>query len=317
MNSTFKVLCNSLIILALSMLQADAQTVSTPVVGFNRISFPAGNSPQTATFIKPNIFTGSATSTSSNSLTVASASFGSFGPSASFPTHYVKITSGPLSGYVFDILSNTLTTITVDGSVSTAGASPSFVVRPHVKASELFAGNTNLAAARDTLSLFNADGSTTVLLWVGSGGSSTGWVDPQTEEAADGVVYPGQGFLLTTLNSGSFTFQGVVETSPTVVPMYPGAINLVSRANPGSSLVSLQGIGLGSSMTTGLDTVEFWSSDGNLNSTAVYLWAGLDSGGFVDAQTEEPASANIAAAQVMNVTVRAPAAWSVAPPLNP
>jgi len=308
---------NLLAVLALAATPAflHAQTTSySDVVGYNKLSFPAGNSAHTATFVKANVFQGAASSRTGTTLTVSSASFGSLAPAGGLPTHYVKITSGAMQGYVFDILSNTATSVTVDGSLSTAEATPSFVIRPHVKASDLFVGNTSLAPGSDTLTLFNENGTSTVFLWVGSD-SSTGWIDPITEAIADGVVYPGQGFILTTVGSGNFTFQGSVESTPTVSPLFPGAVNLVSLANPSSASKALQAIGLGSNMAPGSDTVEFFSTNGSLSSTGVYLWAGTD--GFIDAVTEAPAANNVQGSQVLNVTVVSPTTWKAEAPYTP
>jgi len=292
-----------------------AQTVSTPVVGFNKLTFPAGNSAHTASFIKANVFQGTASSKTANSLTASSASFGSLGPVSGLSTHYVKITSGALQGYVFDILSNTSTSVTVDGSLAAAEATPSFVIRPHVKASDLFKNNTSLSIGSDTLTLFNANGTSTVLLWVGSD-SSTGWVDPVSEAEVDAVVYPGQGFILTAVTGGTFNYQGIVETTPTVIPLFAGAVNLVSPANPSTGSKSLQLLGLGDNMAVGSDTVEFWSTNGSLASSGVYLWAG-GADGFVDAITEAPASASVATSEVLNVTVFQPTTWKSPAPLTP
>jgi len=308
---------NLLAILTLAATPAflHAQTTSySDVVGYNKLSFPAGNSAHTANFVKGNVFQGVASSKTANSLTVSSASFGSLAPAGGLPTHYVKITSGAMEGYVLDILSNTSTSVTIDGNLSTAGATPSFVIRPHVKASDLFAGNSSLSPGSDTLTLFNDNGTSTVFLWVGSD-SSTGWIDPITEAIADGIVYPGQGFILTTVGSGNFTFQGSVESTPTVSPLFPGAVNLVSLANPSSASKALQALGLGSNMAPGSDTVEFFSTNGSLSSTGVYLWAGTD--GFIDAVTEAPAANNVQGSQVLNVTVVSPTTWKAEAPYTP
>lgn len=311
-NSSPKILQAALIIVMGASCYG--QTVSTPVVGFNKLSFPAGNSAQTATFVKPAVFSGDATTVTSNSLSVSSATFGSLGPAAGLPTHYVKITSGSMAGYVLDIISNTSTSVVVDGNLSTAGSTPSFVVIPHVKVSDLFAGNSSLSPGSDTLTLFTTGGGSIVLLWVGVD-SPTGWVDPVTESPKDGIVYPGEGFILTTQGSGTFTSQGVVETKPTVVPLYPGAVNLVSMASPSSGSKALQAINLGTNLASGSDTAEFLSSNGALSSAGVYLWAG-GTDGFVDAVTEAPATSNVASSQVLNVTVIQPTTWKVDPPLS-
>ena len=69
---------NLFAILALAATPAflHAQTTSySDVVGYNQMSFPAGNSAHTATFVKANVFQGAATSRTANSLTVSSATF--------------------------------------------------------------------------------------------------------------------------------------------------------------------------------------------------------------------------------------------------
>jgi hypothetical protein len=184
-----------------------------------------------------------------------------------------------------------------------------------VKASDLFKNNTSLSIGSDTLTLFNANGTSTVLLWVGSD-SSTGWVDPVSEAEVDAVVYPGQGFILTAVTGGTFNYQGIVETTPTVIPLFAGAVNLVSPANPSTGSKSLQLLGLGDNMAVGSDTVEFWSTNGSLASSGVYLWAG-GADGFVDAITEAPASASVATSEVLNVTVFQPTTWKSPAPLTP
>ena len=293
---------------------ANSQTVSTPVVGFNKFNFSAGNTAFTATFTKPSVFSGVATSKSSTWLTVSTASFSSLGPVGGLPTHYVKITSGPLNGFVFDVVSNTGTTISVDGDLSTAGATPAFVVRPHVKVSDLFSSSSGLTDGLDTITVFNPDGTSSILLRAAAD-SSSGWVNPIDESVANAVIYPGQGFYITAATSGNFTSSGQVETTQTVVPLYAGAINLVSRASPSGSGVQLGSLGLGSGLSPALDTVEFVSNDGNLSSTAVYLWAGAD--GFVNAVDESPANQNVAGGEVMNVTVANSTRWIAPAPYTP
>ena len=63
------------------------------VVGYNKFTFPTGNSCHAATFVKANYFSGAATSKTANSLTVTGASFGSLAPSGGLPQYYVKILS--------------------------------------------------------------------------------------------------------------------------------------------------------------------------------------------------------------------------------
>ena len=121
--------------------------------------------------------------------------------------------------------------------------------------------------------------------------------------------------VLTTVGSGNFTFQGSVESTPTVSPLFPGAVNLVSLGNPSATSKSIQALGLGQNMAPGSDTVEFFSTNGSLSSAGVYLWAGTD--GFIDAVTEAPAANNVQGSQVLNVTVVSPTSWKSEAPYTP
>lgn len=291
-----------------------SQTVSTPVVGFNKFNFPVGSTAYTATFVKPAVFSGTATGSSASSLSVSSANFGSLGLTGGLPTHYVKITSGTLNGYVFDVLSNTSTQITVDGDLTQVGATPSFVVRPHVMVSDLFQGSSGLTDGLDTITVYNSDGTSTTLLRA-SGDSPSGWVSPIDESPANSVIYPGQGFYVTASGNGNFTSTGQVETTQTVVPLYANAVNLVSRASPSGTGVQLSTLNLGTGLTPALDTVEFFSADGTLTATSVYLWAGSD--GFVSTVDESPANQLVSGGEVMNIGVATSTTWTAPAPYNP
>jgi hypothetical protein len=284
------------------------------VVGYNKFTFPTGNSCHAATFVKANYFSGAATSKTVNSLTVTGASFGSLAPSGGLPRYYVKILSGVMAGFTFDILSNTSTTLVVDGDLSSQVTNPNFVIRPHVMASELFSVSSGLTDGLDTISVFNADGTTTTMLRA-AGDSPTGWINPVDESAANAVLYPGQGFFLNAANPGNYTFSGTVETSATVVPMFAGAINLVSSGNPGSGTTALASLGIGTNMSPALDTVELFSQDGTLSSQASFLWAGTD--GFINPVDESPAVLNLSGSAVLNVYVSSSTTWLAPAPYTP
>ncbi len=296
----------SLAILALAAMSASAQTATSAVVGYEVQNFNAGNTVHAVTFVKPDLFKGVASSKTANSLTVIAAAFGNYGLVSGSPTHYVKILDGALAGYVFDVISSTSTSITIDGNLSTAGTTPNFLVRQHIRLADVFATSTGLSDGSDTFTLFNNDGTSTVALRAAND-SSSGWLDPVTEQPMDPVIYPGQGFLLTTATSGTFTIAKTVESTPTVVPLYVGAVNLVSRASPSSQSMSLVSSGLGANMASGSDTVEFWTNNGSLASQEVALAVGVD--GFVNPITEAPTVGTLAGGTVVNVTVTQNSTW--------
>ena len=296
----------TLAILVAAVMAGNAQSSSTIPVGYQVQSFSAGNTVHTVTFVKPNLFQGVASSKTASSLIVSSATFGNYGRVDGSSTHYVKILDGPLTGYVFDVISNTSNSIVVDGSLATAGTTPKFLVRQHIRASDVFATSTGFTDVQDTFTLFNSDGSTTVGLRLGTD-SPTGWISPATEQPINPVIYPGQGFLLTTASSGTFTYANTVDTTPTAVPLYPRTVNLVSRASPASNSMGLAASGIGLNMTPVSDTVEFWTNNGSLATEDVALSLGVD--GFVNPATEAPTTTPLLANAVVNVTVSAPTVW--------
>ena len=105
---------NILIVTALACSlagQAFSQTVSTPVVGFYKKSYPAGGSLQTFGLQKAAVYSGTTSSFTANSINLAGASLQALGLSAGLPTHYLEVTSGSLLGYVADVTSNTATSV--------------------------------------------------------------------------------------------------------------------------------------------------------------------------------------------------------------
>lgn len=267
-----------------SMQTISAQTTSySDVVGYEKKSFVAGTTGHGVGLVQAAKYQGQATSVSSGSLVVSSAPFaaGAFAPVDGLPSHYIQITSGSQLGLVVDILSNTASTLTVEnGDLASVSGTPSFVVRPHVKVSTLFNGNTDLGDYSDTVTLYNSDGSSTTLLR--DSAQTTGWLDSTTFAASDAVIYPGQGFLLSTSSGGTFTSTGTVNPSATIVPIYSGLVNLVSLSNP-SNGKDIQQINLGANLSDYADTVGTFSADGQLQQDASLLWTAAD--GFLDATT--------------------------------
>jgi hypothetical protein len=294
-----------------------AQTVSTPIVGFYKKEFPSGGSLQTSALVKAPAFQGTATSVSGASLGSSSAGWtvNQFAPANGFPSYYVEITSGPLAGYTFDILSNTANEVTLDAaSLSGAGANPVFLIRAHRKISEIFATATNLNDYQDQVTIYNSDGSTTTLLR--DSGSATGWIDATTFSESDPVLYPAQGFVLTTQASGQFTLTGQVNPNPTIVPLYANQPNIVALANPGGATKDIQNINLGANLSDFNDQVAVYSQDGALSQSATLLWAGA-SDGFYDATSFSPAvGVTIAGTEPVIVTPVQDTTWNLASPLN-
>lgn len=301
-----------------SLHSASAQTTSySDVVGYAKRNFPLGSSAHGVGFVLAEKYRGLASSKSGDVLTVGTGSFtaNQFAPAGGIASHYVLITSGAQAGLVADIVSNTSTAVTVvSGELSAVNYTPSFVIRPHIKASNLFANSVGLEEEVDTLLVFNADGTSTSV--TRNTAKSTGWQDPNSLEATDVVIYPGQGFLLNTSNSGNFVVNGVVSPDPVAVPVYSGLVNLVSASDPSGS-VPLQTSNIGTFLEPDSDTVASFSADGNLSETGNFTWGGSSSG-FIDPLTTLPVSGvSFAGTDAFLINAAFNTLWKIKSPLTP
>lgn len=297
----------------------NGQTTSySDTVGYLQKTFPSGTSAHGVGFVLAEKFRGVASSKSGDVLTISSSPFTSnqFAPVGGLPSHYILLTSGAQAGLVADIVSNTTSSVTVgSGDLSGVSYSPSFVIRPHLKASFLFANSSGLEDYADTLNIFNSDGTTTSLLRDST--AATGWVNAASLSAIDAVIYPGQGYLLNTTSGGSFTTSGVVSPDSVSIPVYAGLVNLVSGSDPSSS-VQLQTSGIGTNLEIFADTVGMFSGDGNLTQIGNYLWAGASDGGFVDPASLAPVTGvNFAGTEAVIVNSTFDTVWKIKSPLTP
>lgn len=294
------------------------QTVSTPIVGFYKKNFPAGGSLQTSGFVKPAAFTGAATSISGAVISRTSAGWtaNQFAQQVGLPTHYVEITSGPRVGYTYDILSNTASSITVSSAdVENAGGTAAFKIVPHTKVSDIFRSATNLNDYNDQISIYNSDGSNTNLLRDSS--VPSGWIDSTTGSETDAVIYPNQGFVLTTASAGTITATGTVKDTATVVPLYAGKVNIVSLSNPGDPQKNVQVVSLGANLLAYDSQVVIYKQNGSLDQDTALLWAGSADGGFLDAASGAVATGvNVKGVEPVIVTVSEDTTWVCQPPLN-
>lgn len=303
--------------LATTVLSYAQSTVSTPIVGFENRTIPVGTSAHGHGFVLPTAFQGLASSVTANELTVASASFtaAAFAPSNGLPTHYILITSGPSEGLVIDILGNTTTAVSVAaGDLSSVSGTPSFVIRPHVKVSTIFNGNADLQDYTDTITVYNSDSTTTTLLRDSS--ATTGWINADTFEAIDAVIYPGQAYLLNASTGGLVRTTGTVSPNKVVVPIFAGLVNLVSLSNPSNGR-DLQSTGLGGGLVDFTDTVVTLSSDGSLSQNVNALWAGAPDG-FINPDTFNPISGvTLGGTDAVLVNSSQNTGWTVNSPLAP
>ena len=276
--------------------QSRAQTsVSTDLVGYNTFALPAGNSVRVNTFVQQKAFQGIAASITSAANSVVTVSgtgnaltSGSFNENASGPAYYLEVLgSGSTQGLIVDVLSNDSNTITVDANLSAFGVSgtTSFCVRPHTTLSSMFpATTTALTANVDEIKLFFPNNTSRVFMFTGTG---SGWVESGTPTDAGGqVIYPGQGFIIMVQTAENVPVIGSVKSGPTIIPLYPGAINLVGTFNPNlSGTQTLSSFNFPATFVPYVDVAKPFNDTGLLQSPGTYLSNGtnmLNAGTFVN-----------------------------------
>ena len=95
--------------------------------------------------------------------------------------------------------------------------------------------------------------------------------------------------------------------------------NFVSYSNPSAS-PSLQAMNLGANFAASeeyVSTVGTFSTNGNLDQTAAYLWAGVGGGGFIDPGTfAPPTGVNVAGLSAVIVNVASDTVCIVPAPIT-
>lgn len=218
-----------------------AQTVSTPIVGFSKVTIPNGSRAVVPGFVKPAAYSSSGT-VSGQSVAATSLTANAFQPTQfsggtpNFPTHYLEIVSGPYEGYSFDVVSNTVTSVVVDGlPVALNGTTIQYVVRPHLKIGDI--DSSTLPEGNLVLSVFNNPSSPVTTYLYDAGGN---WYDGSGSYLMNhAVIYPGTGISLANATSAfDINFTGQVKVTKTVVPVYRlASVNLVGPMNPSTQSV--------------------------------------------------------------------------------
>lgn len=215
-----------------------AQTVSTPIVGFSKVTVPAGTRAVVPGFVKSAVYSGSGLVTgqavAASGLTANALQPTSFGDRPNFPTHYLEIVSGTYEGYSFDVSGNTSASVTVSGlPTALNGTTINFVLRPHLTLGDI--DSNSLPAGSILLNIFNNPTAPTTTYIYDTGGT---WFDNNGDKVMNhAVIYPGTGI---SLNNGAGQFQlsftGQVKATKTAVPLYKQAVvNLAGPMNPSAS----------------------------------------------------------------------------------
>ena len=275
-----------------------AQTGASPIIGFYKFTVPSGTSAWTCGLVTKKDFQGamSATATAGTKSTITASS--ATWAVGAFPLHYVEILSGPQTGLILDIdptVANTATQLTVIGKTTGAASfgltgTETFCIRRHNTLGTVFQNGAGLQDFSDLVTLINDQGKEIVY-----GLSGGAWVDGGDffTPKSDTILYPGQGFLISTGASTLLTFGGgsvaYVRNGPLKIPVYAGKRNLIGIVSPlvatppdATSTVPGSSLGLVSFLNGFSDIINTFSNDGLLRDSAVF---GSDFVNLVDGQT--------------------------------
>ena len=293
-------------VLALSGAQAQTSTATSEVLGYCQVAIPTGGRAVGPVFVKSAQYSGSALVSAPNSFAVSGLTAGAFQPTTfsdgrpNYPKYYAQITSGVNEGYCFDILSNTATSVVVNGDLSALnGQTVSIAIRPHVTLGDLASASSGLTAYSDSITFYRTNSLKASYYY-----TSGGIVAEDYSTPADQVpVYPGTGVVLASSGAASFTFSGQVTPTKTVVPVYYGETLLCPMNPQGGQPMSA--MNLVPVLDAYSDTVSLFSLSGNLGITSFYSdGTGLldDSYGSVNPSTDLAVAAGNGFAVAKGVT---------------
>ncbi|NBS55091.1 hypothetical protein EBT23_05985 [bacterium] len=249
------------------------QTVSTPVVGFSKESLPSGQHFFAPSFIKPAVYSGTATiSGSSVTGLTLSGSLGltSFSDRPNFPTHYLEITSGSYAGTYYDISSNTSNSASLAQTPNTSG-SVTVVIRPHVTLGDVIKADSGIGEYSDSISVYDNSGNFASYYF--AGGMVTG--DDFATPMGHVPVPPGKGIGINLGGNIQITNSGQVRNTALNVPVYPGAVNVVGMLNP-SGATKLTSLTLGQQLDAYSESATLYDSSGSLALVAIAYSDGQD-----------------------------------------
>ena len=256
-----------LITLAFSLTSLVAQTVSTPIVGFSKVSAPAGGRIVAPVFVKAAVYSGTAIVSGQTLSGTFSSSLNptSFSDRPNYPTHYVEITSGANEGLSFDVVSAGPSGVTVSGiPPALNGASVSIVVRPHITLADVAASASGLQDYSDAITIFRENNQKASYIYTTSGIVADDYSTP----ADNVVVYPGTGVVLNNGAQVTFTFSGQVKTTKTIVPVYAGE-SIIAPVDPqGGKKVSQ--INIAGALAPYSDAFSVISTSGDLGASSFY-----------------------------------------------
>lgn len=236
---TFKLL-GCAVLSGLFAFVSQAQSVSSTPVGYvtQTINAGTGNGRVLTAFALPLYspsVNGSVSSSSSNSVTDDSASFGDLSQAAS--PHSLKVVSGALTGKYFPITSNTSTTLTVTGDLSGLTSGDSFEVVEVDTLSSLFGTPSDgviyggAKADADLIWVLSSTGTWSKYYHTGSAWVRDARGNPNSDNLA---IEPDSGILIQRINTNSsdFVLTGTVPSTQSVIGLNSSGLSVWANTFP-------------------------------------------------------------------------------------
>lgn len=272
-----KNLIHTLILLQSLVVVASAQTVSTPIVGFLKLTLPAGSAslvsfPLNQAPLVGGVFSGKTGNTLSTQNSLSSLP-NSLVNQANEPLYYAEVKSGPKAGLILEILSKSSNSISVADAAQISG-SESFEIKKFTTLGSVF-GESNSAGLLGGNDISNAD-----VVWTVVNGTWTpfyfyddgfgGEIDPlqwqtpgSAQNRSDERIDPDQGVLVVRKAGGpskTVTVTGSVKVTPSFVPFTQG-VQIVTNPQPVALSLTSMNLKTGNSATGLLEGNDVSTSD--------------------------------------------------------
>jgi hypothetical protein len=188
----------------ISIMSCNAQAVISysSVIGYEKFLFSPYENVLTSPFINQPIYSGNAT-VSNNTFIINSIITNNI----SQTPYYVEITSTNYNGYIFDILSNNQTFITVqDIPKELQSQLVSINIRPHVTLGQFINGSSGFQDYSDALTLTNINGNFISFYYTSDGIVADDYFTP----ANNTIIYPNNNVIINNCGNISIILYGEV-----------------------------------------------------------------------------------------------------------
>lgn len=257
------------LVLCAAATSAFGQGSSSPVIGYYKFQAPTGVSLWTCALTTKKDFQGQSTSVTAAATSTINQTGANWTPGA-FNLHFVEVVEGPWAGLVLDVISNTASTVVVDGNLGAAGFNLGqnfkYAIRKHTTLGSIFRNGAGLNPFDDSITLLYDNGTSKKFYFDDTPPGQIVASDFTTNRDNE-IVYPGQGMLLNCSGARTLTFGGgevsYVKDTPTKIPLYAGKVNFIGQMNP---VVALNPLGTPAvNERTAIASASYGLADSGLN----------------------------------------------------